>query len=405
MMRNLLNRDEMCKQSFHIIGISDSTEIYFSPQVQEVISGGKVFSGGVRHHQLVERFLPEGAVWIDITVPLEKVFRQYDTYREIVVFASGDPLFFGFANTVQRVLPDSCIRVYPTFNSLQMLAHRLLLPYQDMRMVSLTGRPWKAFDVALIRGEGMLGVLTDKVKTPAAIAARMHAYGYDNYRLYVGEALGNIVDERVREFTVEEAMNSEFTSPNCMILLRTELRRRPFGLNESEFHLLNGRVNMITKRPVRLQTLSMLDLQTRTVLWDIGSCTGSVSIEAESVYPDLDVVAFERRPEGEELLRANSVRWGTPGIRFVGGDFMELSLADLPRPDAVFIGGHGGRLPELLKRVDELLLPGGVIVFNSVSEDSLQQFYEGIAQVGRQVTERIRLVVDAHNPIEILKAE
>ena len=71
MMRNLLNRDEMCKQSFHIIGISDSTEIYFSPQVQEVISGGKVFSGGVRHHQLVERFLPEGAVWIDITVPLE----------------------------------------------------------------------------------------------------------------------------------------------------------------------------------------------------------------------------------------------------------------------------------------------------------------------------------------------
>lgn len=44
-------------------------------------------------------------------------------------------------------------------------------------------------------------------------------------------------------------------------------------------------------------------------------------------------------------------------------------------------------------------------MFNSVSEDSLQQFYEGIAQVGRQVTERIRLVVDAHNPIEILKAE
>lgn len=84
---------------------------------------------------------------------------------------------------------------------------------------------------------------------------------------------------------------------------------------------------------------------------------------------------------------------------------MELSLADLPRPDAVFIGGHGGRLSELLKRVDEVLLPGGVIVFNSVSEDSLQQFYEGIAQVGRQVTERIRLVVDAHNPIEILKAE
>lgn len=395
----------MCKQVFHIIGISDSTEIYFPPPVQEVISRGKVFSGGVRHHQLVEQFLPEGAEWIDITVPLDKVFAQYAAHREIVVFASGDPLFFGFANTVQRLLPESHIHVYPTFNSLQMLAHRLLLPYQEMRMVSLTGRPWKAFDAALIRGERMLGVLTDKVKTPAAIAARMQEYGYDNYQMYVGEALGNAAEERVRELTVEEARHTTFQSPNCLILVRTALRPRPLGLKESEFALLNGRVNMITKRPVRLQALSMLDLQMRTVFWDIGSCTGSVSIEAKSLYPELEVIAFERRPEGAELLRANSVKWGTPGIRFVGGDFMEQSLADLLRPDAVFIGGHGGRLQELLKRVDEVLLPGGVMVFNSVSEDSLQQFYEGVAQTGRRVTERIRLVVDAHNPIEILKAK
>lgn len=395
----------MCKQSFHIIGISDSDEIYFSPKVMDVISSGKVFSGGLRHHQLVEKFLPEGALWIDITVPLDKIFEKYAEHSEIVVFASGDPLFFGFANTVQRLLPDSSIRVYPTFNSLQMLAHRLLLPYHDMRMVSLTGRPWKAFDAALIRGEKMLGVLTDKVRTPAAIAARMHEYGYDNYRIYVGEALGNTVSERVREFTVEEAIKAEFTSPNCMILVRTELRRRPLGMEESEFYLLNGRVNMITKRPVRLQTLSMLDLQNRTVLWDVGSCTGSVSIEAKSAYPDIDVIAFERRPEGEELLRQNRIRWGVPGIRFLGGDFMEQDLSELPRPDAVFIGGHGGRLQELLQRIDEVLLPDGIIVFNSVSDDSLQQFYEGVSNIGRRVTERIRLVVDTHNPIEILKAE
>lgn len=395
----------MCKQSFHIIGISDSDEIYFPPKVMDVISRGKVFSGGLRHHQLVEKFLPEGALWIDITVPLDKVFEKYAEYSEIVVFASGDPLFFGFANTVQRLLPDSCICVYPTFNSLQMLAHRLLLPYHDMRMVSLTGRPWKAFDAALIRGEKMLGVLTDKVKTPATIAARMHEYGYDNYRIYVGEALGNSTSERVRGFTVEGASKAEFTSPNCMILVRTELRRRPLGMNESDFYLLNGRVNMITKRPVRLQTLSMLDLQNRAVLWDVGSCTGSVSIEAKSAYPDIEVIAFERRPEGEELLRRNSILWGVPGIRFIGGDFMEQDLSDLPRPDAVFIGGHGGRLQELLQRIDEVLLPGGIIVFNSVSDDSLQQFYEGVSNIGRRVTERIRLVVDTHNPIEILKAE
>lgn len=37
--------------------------------------------------------LPEQYVWIDITVPLEEVFEKYAAYCEVVVFASGDPLF------------------------------------------------------------------------------------------------------------------------------------------------------------------------------------------------------------------------------------------------------------------------------------------------------------------------
>lgn len=233
----------------------------------------------------------------------------------------------------------------------------------------------------------------------------MHAYGYDNYRLYVGEALGNASDERVRELTVEEAVGTTFVAPNCMILLRTELRRRPLGLNEAEFNLLNGRVNMITKRPVRLQTLSMLDLQMRTVLWDIGSCTGSVSIEAKSQYPDLDIVGV-RTPSGRRgTVAAKQYQVGNARHTLCGRGLSGAAVGR-PSPSGCCIHRrHGGRLVELLKRIDEVLLPGGVIVFNSVSEDSLQQFYEGVTQVGRRVTERIRLAVDAHNPIEILKAE
>lgn len=64
----------------------------------------------------------------------------------IIVFASGDPLFFGFANTIRRKMPEADIELYPSFNSLQMLAHRLVMPYHDMRVVSLTGRPWPELD-------------------------------------------------------------------------------------------------------------------------------------------------------------------------------------------------------------------------------------------------------------------
>ena len=59
-----------------IIGISDSRQQWFSPEVTEVIRRGQVFSGGTRHHDIVARLLPDDAVWIDITVPLSQVFEQ-----------------------------------------------------------------------------------------------------------------------------------------------------------------------------------------------------------------------------------------------------------------------------------------------------------------------------------------
>lgn len=392
-------------QRFYIIGMSDDRHQYFAPDVKAVISRGKIFSGGKRHHEIVMDLLPAEAEWIDITVPLDHVFTRYEAHPEVVVFASGDPLFFGFANTIKRKLPSAEIILFPSFNSLQTLAHRMVLPYHDMRTVSLTGRPWDAFDAALISGEKLLGVLTDREKTPSLIAARMLEYGYDNYRMTTGEALGNREEERIRNFSLEEALRSTFRFPNCLILEQTEPRPRPFGIPEREFHLLDGRSKMITKMPVRLLTLSLLDLRYKHSFWDVGFCTGSVSIEAKLQFPQLTVTAFEQRPEGKELMERNSRKFGTPGITALIGDFLETDISGLPAPDAVFIGGHGGKLPEILQKIDKVLLPGGVIVFNSVSEESLMLFRQGIIQINRQVTECVRIAVDSYNPIEIMKAE
>ena len=54
---------------YAVIGITDSRHQWFPPEVMEVIKAGKVFSGGKRHHEIMRDFLPENAVWIDITVP------------------------------------------------------------------------------------------------------------------------------------------------------------------------------------------------------------------------------------------------------------------------------------------------------------------------------------------------
>ncbi len=426
--------------------MDDNREPFFPPEVLQQIREGKIFSGGLRHREIVGTLLPEGAEWISITVPLDNVFTQYENVFEastqnasntaIIVFASGDPLFFGFANTIKRKLPDAEIQLYPAFNSLQTLAHRLVMPYDDMRTVSLTGRPWQEFDRALIERTPKIGILTDREHTPATIAARMLEYGYNYYTMYVGEHLGNPEKERIRQLSLEEASKETFEHPNNLLLCYDTDRRsatapidghlshpytvtydtdrrsatapigihRPFGLPDEQFAHLDGRARMITKSPIRLLTLQALELNRRRVFWDIGFCTGSVSIEARLQFPHLTVVSFEIRPEGEELMRTNSRRFGAPGITAIIGDFLQTELKDLPPPDAIFIGGHGGQLEEILIRLKEVLQPRGCIVFNSVSPNSRELFRKGTETAGMLLQPSLHIALNEYNPIEIMKA-
>ena len=411
---------------FIVIGITDNPQPFFPSEVLEIIRQGRVFSGGKRHHEIVAPFLPVDAQWIDITVPLDDVFANYSSlftlHSSLIVFASGDPLFFGFANTIKRKMPDAEIVLYPTFNSLQMLAHRLVMPYHDMRIVSLTGRPWPEFDKALIERTVKIGVLTDKEHTPATIAQRILEYGYSNYTMYVGEHLGNPELEKVATLTLEEATQRDFTMPNCVIVAadshgQTRTVRKsplssaakPFGIPDSEFTLLDGREKMITKMPIRLLTLQALDLPKCHVLWDIGFCTGSVSIEAKLQFPHVQIEAFEIRSECESIINENARRFGTPGINIHIGDFLETDMSLLPRPDAVFIGGHGGKLKEMMAKVLTVLADNGCIVMNSVkapkvTTDSHQLWDEACQELGLKQEPPMRIVIDEHHPIEILKA-
>lgn len=391
---------------FYVIGIDDNQTQHFEPEVLDVITSHSFFSGGARHHEIVKNFLPDNYTWIDIVVPLDAVFGQYESYNEVVVFASGDPLFFGFANTIQRKMPQADIILYPYFNSLQLLAHRLLMPYQDMHIVSLTGRPWHKFDEALILGYDKIGVLTDnKEHIPSNIAQRMLLYGYDNYTMSIGELLGNKEKEKVSTFRLEEVIGKTFTFPNNIILQKTYTRPRPFGIPESEFHLLNGRAKMITKMPIRLLSLSMLDLRDKAVFWDVGFCTGSVSVEAKLQFPHLQIYAFEQRQEGRELIENNACRFGTPGITSYIGDFTETDISDIPSPDAIFIGGHGGKMHQIVSKLAKVMSKNSVVVFNSVSEESRILFLDAIAANAMEMEQSITIKIDDFNSIDVMKAK
>lgn len=384
----------------YIIGLSDSHRLCLTPEVMKIISAGRVFSGGMRHHEIISSMLPTRYVWINITIPITDVLEKYKHHDELVIFASGDPLFYGFANTVKRSFPEVQMKVFPTFNSLQLLAHKLNLAYNDMYTASLTGRPWDRLDEALIRGERLIGCLTDKNKTPHEIWQRMHTYGYDNYEMYVGENLGNEEKESIGQYNPAKG----YSTPNCIILEQRKLIRQNIGIPDEAFHLLDGRSRMITKMPVRMASLSALQLAEKKSFWDIGFCTGSVSIEAKLAYPHLKVTAFEIRDEGKELMLANSRKFHAPGIDARIGDFCNMDISDCPLPDAVFIGGYGGKMKEVLIKVKNVLSHSGCIVFNSVSETSKDSFFSITRELGMTTEILHTITVDGNNPITIMRA-
>ena len=181
---------------------------------------------------------------------------------------------------------------------------------------------------------------------------------------------------------------------------------------DREFALLDGREKMITKMPIRLLTLQALELPKRHVLWDIGFCTGSISIEARLQFPHLRIEAFEIRPECEAIIQENMRRFGAPGINIHIGDFLTSPLplegGRGEAPDAVFIGGHGGRLKEVMEKVLTILAPDGVIVMNSViapkvTTDSHQLWDEACIALGLHQDTPIRIQLNENHPITILR--
>ncbi len=384
-----------------IIGIYDKKR-EFTEEQQKAISESQYFAGGKRHYELVKKQLPKNAKWTFITAPLTTLFDEIkNAQTNWVIFASGDPLFFGIGNTLKCEFPNAEFKIFPVFNSLQLLAHRFRINYGEFKTVSLTGRDWHEFDKALLQGEKRLAILTDRKNTPATIVARMLDFGYNNYHMLYGECLGGN-DERTAEFSIQEAADFKFSHPNCFFLEMTDERIPRKGIPETEFGILEGRPKMITKMAVRLTTLAALELHNKKVFWDIGACTGSVVIEARLQYPHLKVVAFEKREESHEIIEKNTQEFQTPGIQLFIGDYMEVEKENIEQPDAVFLGGYGGKMDVILDDVHQRLTDEGIIVFNSVSEKSENNFLNWGERNNYKLQLKQKLAVDEHNPITIL---
>ena len=326
--------------------------------------------------------------------------------QTICVLASGDPLFFGIGRWLKQHFEQWGISFYPAVSSIQAACHKLGLSLQDVQVVSLHGRPLISLRRHLKQNQTLV-MLTDKHSYPEAIVQECLTAGFTGFTLTVCEDLG-YPQERVTTVEVSSEQQIDLSALSDVSplhvsvlqlkqvlpelipeLVRPELAQsdqsqtdRVYlpefpGIPDQHF-ITDGPAGkgMITKREVRLNILSLLQLAKGDVLWDIGAGCGGVAVELSYWQPGAEVWAIEHHPERLACLEANRERFGVvSNLKVVSGRAPE-ALNNLPAANKIFIGGSDGELPKLLDLCWQQLPEQGVLVASAVTENTRQHLLD-----------------------------
>ncbi|ACL02156.1 precorrin-6y C5,15-methyltransferase (decarboxylating), CbiE subunit [Desulfatibacillum aliphaticivorans] len=350
----------------------------------EIIQQAQVLVGGKRH---LESFESVDAVKREIASPISEVLdfiQESMADKRVVVLASGDPLFFGIGKTLINRLGAENVVVHPNVTSMAAAFARLNLPWQEAYWVSLHGKKGLSPLKKAMEEHDLLCVLTDPANNPEVIAEVVKEHDY-SWNMRVLEKLGD-PEERVLEIDPFASAFAAFAQPNVVVLQKGDLADPPGPLRlGTPDHWFIHEKGLITKAPVRTLSLSMLQLESSSILWDLGAGSGSVGLEASLFLPQGFVFAVEKNAARVEQIQANAERFNVQNLSVTRGEAPE-GLDDLPRPDRVFIGGGGKGLPEVLETAMQALKPHGKIVVNTVLLETLNQAVSLLEEKGFAVS-------------------
>lgn len=408
-----------------VIGMEGDGVDRLAPDIQRRIAAADLLMGGERH---LARLPGSSAERIVIGSNLKEITERalsgLKEGKRVVVLASGDPLFYGIGAFLIKRIGKDRVEVIPAVSAMQLAFARVKEPWQEAALVSLHAKPIENLLPAL-EEKGLVGLFTDETNTPSAIARFLLERGDGDWVGWVCENLGG-AGEQVRAMTLDEMAQGRFASLNVVILKREKPSGpakvdRPvrwegaFGIPDDLFIYRKPKAGLITKKEIRVMSLAEMGLRRDGISWDIGAGSGSVSIELARLCPEGRVFAIEKNREDFELIERNMRRFGIENITAV----CERAPAGLERfadPDAVFIGGSGGEMEEILSVCTARMKPRGSIVANLITMENLHHvshfFKEGpwevaytLVQVSRSkpILEMVRY--EALNPITIAVAK
>ncbi len=337
------------------------------------------------------------------------VERLQSETRNVVILASGDPLFYGLGSYLSSKID---LDIYPYLSSVQLAFARMKERWQDAYFTSVHGRSIKGL-AQRIDGKEKIAILTDTENSPNKIAQYLLSFGMIEFQAFVGENLGS-EQERCRWFSLEEMCDTQFSPLNVVILKKTgENPRWSIGIDDEEFFQRKPDKGLITKKEIRTLSISALRLKEDSIVWDIGTCTGSVAIEAAKIAREGQIFAIEKNEGDLENCKQNLAKFRVDAT-ILHGKAPE-GLGTFPDPDAVFIGGTAGGMGDILDICCSRLKDGGRIVLNAVTIENLAEamtaFKERglhtnitLAQISRSKPILNLTRFDGLNPIYIIEA-
>ena len=403
----------------HIVGIGDDGVEGMTAQARRVLEAADLLLGPESCATLLP---PALAGRLETTANLEELCDRIEAAgpKKLVVLASGDPLFYGTARYVCGRLGKDRFEVVPHVSSMQLAFARVKESWEEAFLANLSGQSIERV-VDKIRGSETVGLFTSEQWPPSAVARTLLDEGIDYFQAYVCENLGS-PDERVTQGSLADIAAEAFGPLNVMILVRRaraadtpgHAGSRLFGNPDECFLQSRPKRGLLTPCEVRSLALAELGLHARSVVWDVGAGSGSVSLEAARIAQAGLVHAIEMDPDDHRLITANAERFGVSNLKAVLGKAPE-AWKGLPDPDAIYVGGSGRDVAMLVEEAWKRLKSGGRLVTACNSIENLAAVHAilrarsgnaayWMVNIARGIEQMDRIRFEALNPTFLIAA-